>query len=95
MVRKLFFGDENFCDNPDVLVFFKPFGSKLHRVYKMPLHENTAKYIEVEQVLNTICTVKQKEIWYFNITELEVQQDINSIFKLMGVPTIFITIILK
>ena len=61
----------------------------------MPLHENTAKYIEIEQVLNTICTVKQKEIWYFNITELEVQQDINSIFKLMGVPTIFITIILK
>jgi hypothetical protein len=69
------------------VVFIKPFGSRLFRVFSAPTYKldehGNAKMInheELVQVLNTICTRYHKGIWYFRIPTEEVKREIAEIF---------------
>ena len=57
--------------NEDMFILFRPFGSKLFRCPKIPsyLVKDKEKCIEVEQVLNTICTANKHGVWYFRSEE--------------------------
>lgn len=50
------------------IVFIRPFGAKLFRVYATPLDSTT----ELVQVLNTLCTRYSNGVWYFRILDVDI-----------------------
>lgn len=66
MIKNLDFKTiETFISNcPWAIVFARPLGSKLHRVFKIPDMPDEQK-TEVVQTLNTLCFKKHKDVWYF------------------------------
>lgn len=89
-IRKLNFAKAKRFDIPDMLVFIKPLGSKLHRVFKLPELEEPDKSIELSQVLNTICTKKHQDVWYFAIQNPEDEQIITDTILLMDIQPIMV-----
>lgn len=82
-VRNLKFTDvENMHRANELLIFIKPFGSKLHRVFKLPV--TTIDRKQLTEVLNTLCKTKHDSVWYFDLREQDVYSDIMDIFIIMG-----------
>lgn len=50
------------------IVFIRPLGSKLFRVYATPLTSTN----ELVQVLNTLCTRYSKGVWYFRTLDVDI-----------------------
>lgn len=92
MIKKLNFDNFKNYDISGFLIFFKPKGGKLHRLYKIPEQRENYKLIEIEQVLNTICTRNFKGVWYFNIVDIETEEEIHNIFLLMDLHPLFVTL---
>lgn len=89
-IRKLNFAKAKRFDIPDMLVFIKPLGSKLHRVFKLPELDDPDKSIELAQVLNTICTKKHDNVWYFAINNPEDERIVQDTILLMDIQPIMV-----
>ncbi len=89
-IRQLNFAKAKYFDIPDLLVFMKPLGSRLSRVFKLPELNDPDKSIELAQVLNTICTKKHNGIWYFAINNPEDEKIITDTLLLMDVQPLII-----
>lgn len=63
------------------IIFIRPFGAKLARVYSTPDHP---KREELAQVLSTICTRYHKGVWYFRIPDDATRCEIGGILSEMG-----------
>lgn len=88
MIRKLNFNKAPLFDLPELLVFIKPLGSALTRVFRLPEGYLPNKEKELEQVLNTLCKRKHSGVWYFDMREPGTQQEIEEILELMGIVSI-------
>jgi len=89
MIRPLNFNKAKLFDIPDLLVFIRPLGSKLHRVFKLPeLPEDKTK--ELDEVLNTICTAKNGGTWFFDLRSKEDSDIITDTIALMDIFTILV-----
>lgn len=67
------------------IVFAKPVGSKLYRVFQLPdldLPEDDKN--EIIQTLNTICSRYHNGVWYFKLDEEDEQITANT-FSEMGI----------
>ena len=84
-IRQLNFAKAKRFDIPDMLVFMKPLGSKLSRVFKLPELDDPDKSIELAQVLNTICTKKHQDVWYFAMNNPEDERIITDTLLLMDI----------
>lgn len=73
-----------------MLVFIKPLGSKLHRVFKLPELDDQDKSIELAQVLNTICTKKHQDVWYFAINDPIDEQIVTDTILLMDIQPVMV-----
>lgn len=87
-IRKFNFNKAKLFDSPDLLVFLKPLGGRLTRVYKIPELNDPDKTIELVQVLNTLCTKKHNDVWYFNLSDPEDEKTIMDTFLLMDISPI-------
>lgn len=85
MIKKLTFSVAQGFENNDQVIFYRPFGSKLHRVKNVPLNFPAEKQQEIIEVLNTLCLTKHKNIWYFKISDRETEDQIGDIFYHMEV----------
>lgn len=62
----------------DSIIAFRPLGSKLYRITRIPeRYVNSSFHEEITQVLNTLCTIKVKCIWFFNLSYEEMMEDIS------------------
>lgn len=70
------------------LMLIRVLNSKLFRVPRLP--EIGEKKKELEEVLNSICTIKRNGVWYIRIKTKEEQLDvIGQTFAHMGIPFLF------
>lgn len=91
-IRKLNFNKAPFfVDTDECLIFVKPLGSRLHRVFKIPDFLES-KRTEVQQVLNTLCLRCHKRVWYFNFRDPDLYQDIMATLTLMDANPILISL---
>lgn len=91
-IRKLNFAKAKRFDIPDLLVFIRPLGSKLSRVFKLPELNDPDKSIELAQVLNTICTKKHKDVWYFDINNQEDEKIVMDTVLLMDIQALIVNL---
>lgn len=75
---------------PNLLIFIKPFRSRLHRVYRVPTGYDPAKENEISQVLTSLCLRYHKGVWYFDLRDEDVETDIQNIFCTMEVDNVYI-----
>jgi len=91
-IRQLNFAKAKRFDIPDLLVFIRPLGSKLSRVFKLPELNDPDKSIELAQVLNTICTKKHKDVWYFDINNQEDEKIVMDTVLLMDIQALIVNL---
>jgi hypothetical protein len=70
------------------LCFFRPLGSRLFRVVGLPDVGNMCT--ELDQVLNTLCILKRRGVWYFKYEGQETIELIGSVMLEMDIPHFFI-----
>ncbi len=92
MIRRLNFNKAKLFDAPELLVFIKPLGSMLTRVFRLPDGYSAEKTKELEQVLNTICKSKRNGTWYFDLRNKEVRNDVREIIISMEVEAIYVSL---
>lgn len=91
-VRKLNFNKAPLFDIPDVLVFIKPLGSMLTRVYRLPQGYGGARQKELREVLNTLCRANRGGIWFFDMRDQETRAEIEDTITMMDVMCIYVAL---
>lgn len=76
----------------DELAFIRPIGSNLYRVCSIPeKYQSSDKYVEIRQVLNTLCLRHHKGIYYFRFEDDEALIDVIETLAHMDVFACLIT----
>lgn len=87
-MTRLNFSKAKMFDIPELMVFIKPFLSRLHRVFRVPSGYPPEKEKEISQVLTSLCKIYHKGVWYFDLRDVLVAEDVINIFVLMDVECI-------
>ncbi|MBP7109732.1 MAG: hypothetical protein KBA90_14325 [Chitinophagaceae bacterium] len=66
-----------------LILFIKPLGSNLHRVFTIPKGE-PKKVEELKQALSDLCTRKINKVWFFDLRKEQDEEDIYTIIQSMG-----------
>lgn len=90
-IKKLNFEAKEMFDLPEVLLFGRPLGSKLHRCNRVPEGLTLEKEKEVRQVLNTLCVRFKNGCWFFRVGGKEDREDFTTMFWQMDVPTFVVS----
>lgn len=72
MIKQLNFSQAKPFMVGGLIVFIKPLGAKLHRVFEIP-RIAPPKMVELVQVLNTFALRKVETTWFFDLREKETQ----------------------
>jgi len=91
-IHKLNFSKAEYFNIPDLLVFIRPLRSCLHRVYRVPTGYTPVKEREISQVLTSLCTRFHNGVWYFDLRDADVAEDVQNIFCLMDVTNVYVAL---
>jgi len=90
MIRKLNFNKAKLFNSPDMLVFIKPLGSMLTRVFWLPKGYPPEKEKELEEVMNTLCRIKHLGVWYFDLRDPDTRNDVKDIIVTMDIVAAYV-----
>lgn len=87
-IRRLNFSKASTFNLPEVLLFFRPLGSSLHRCNRVPADLPEEIRDGIKYVLNELCVKSVGSTWYFKLGDTDQQAEFARIFYDLGVPAL-------